>query len=162
MHHSFLFELKVSNTNNHNIAECLAKISEIPGGEDEAFKYFVNIVVPRNTDSPCDEEKDSSGDDSGEIQAARSYRAMTMLKQDISLPGIQPVLIKNPEQGERRSLVVVRKGFVGRSYFFAVVLTRTSLFSFFPNKPGFWQRIFSLVCRFRVESDTALFIFESC
>ena len=107
MHPSFLFELKALNTNNHNIAECLTKISEIPGGEDEAFKYFVNIVVPRNTDSPCDEEKDSLGDDSGEIQAARSYRAMTMLKQDISLPGIQPVLIKNPEQGERRSLVVV-------------------------------------------------------
>ena len=117
MHHSFLFELKALNTNNHNIAECLAKISEIPGGEDEAFKYFVNIVVPRNTDSPCDEEKDSLGDDSSEIQAARSYRAMTMLKQDISLPGIQPVLIKNPEQGKRRSLVVVREGFVGRSHF---------------------------------------------
>jgi len=73
-------------------------ISEIPGDEDEAFKYFVNIVIPQNMDIACDEEKNSTADNNDEIQAARSYRAMTMLKQDLSLPGILPVLIKNPDQ----------------------------------------------------------------
>jgi len=72
-------------------------ISEIPGDEDEVFKYFVNIVVPQNVAGACDEEKSSTTDDD-EIQAARSYRAMTMLKQDMSTPGIKPVLIKNPDQ----------------------------------------------------------------
>ncbi|VEU43930.1 unnamed protein product [Pseudo-nitzschia multistriata] len=74
-------------------------ISEIPGDEDEAFKYFVNIVVPRNqSEVSGGEEKDSGADEEDESQAARSYRAMTMLKQDLSIPNIPSVLIKNPDQ----------------------------------------------------------------
>mmetsp|Transcript_25553 Transcript_25553/g.55979 ORF Transcript_25553/g.55979 Transcript_25553/m.55979 type:complete len:618 (+) Transcript_25553:387-2240(+) len=44
-----------------------------------------------------EEEKDSIADERNENQAARSYRAMTMLKQDLSIPN-SPVLIKNPDQ----------------------------------------------------------------
>ncbi len=55
----------------------------------------MNIVVQHH--ESVDEEK-SAADDEDRVQAARSYRAMTMLKQDISLPGIPPVIIKNPEQ----------------------------------------------------------------
>jgi len=73
-------------------------ISEIPGDEDEAFKYFVNMVVPQNTGIAYDEEKDNIAEEEDGIQAARSYRAMIMLKQDLSLSGIRPVLIKNPDQ----------------------------------------------------------------
>ena len=76
----------------------IMKISEIPGDEDEAFKFFVNLVVPHNTAITNDEEKNSTGDDDDLIQAARSYRAMMMLKQDLCSPGIRPVLIKNPDQ----------------------------------------------------------------
>lgn len=53
----------------------------------------MKIVVQHSND-----EEKSAADDEDESQAARSYRAMNMLKQDISIPGIQPMLIKNPEQ----------------------------------------------------------------
>jgi hypothetical protein len=77
----------------------LTKISKIPGDEDEAFKYFVNMVLRQNSDIACDEEKNSTADDEDENnKAARSYRAMIMLKQDISIPGFRSVLIKTPEQ----------------------------------------------------------------
>ena len=89
---------KLFISNNSFILQKSAKISEIPGDEDEAYKYFVNLVVPRNTDITNDEEKNSTGDDEDFIQAARSYRAMIMLKQDLSSAGFQPVLIKNSDQ----------------------------------------------------------------
>mmetsp|Transcript_6986 Transcript_6986/g.17530 ORF Transcript_6986/g.17530 Transcript_6986/m.17530 type:complete len:683 (+) Transcript_6986:288-2336(+) len=67
-------------------------ISEIPGDEDEAFKYFVSIVVPR------DRASDEGEKEEDELSAARSYRAMIMLKQDLAMPETASVLIKNPEQ----------------------------------------------------------------
>ena len=73
------------------------KIANIPGDEDEAFKYFVNIVVQHTLSDASGEEK-SAADDEDKMQAARSYRAMTMLKQDMSLPGVPPLIIKNPQQ----------------------------------------------------------------
>ena len=78
------------------------KISEIPGDEDEAFQYFVKIVVPQGAASSVNEDgKENTADkdeDEDGSQAARSYRAMIMLKQDISIQNCPSVLIKNPDQ----------------------------------------------------------------
>lgn len=55
----------------------------------------MNIVVQPNKESTSGEEKT----DEDELLAARSYRAMIMLKEDIvSIPGVKSVLIKNPDQ----------------------------------------------------------------
>jgi len=96
-----LHELHINQSfisNNSIIVQKPAKISEIPGDEDEAFKYFVNLIVPKNMDDNHDEEKNSTGEDEDFIQAAKSYRAMMMLKQDLSSAGFRPVLIKNSDQ----------------------------------------------------------------
>ncbi len=73
----------------------------IPGDEDEAYKYFVNIVVPSPAISEYTTKQEDNHDDDSEddgAQAARSYRAMTMLKQDLAMPGYPSILIKNSAQ----------------------------------------------------------------
>ncbi|KAG7352781.1 hypothetical protein IV203_008829 [Nitzschia inconspicua] len=75
-------------------------IMEIPGDEDAAYKYFANIVVPNASQASNVAEDPSKMDQyDDDLLAARSYRAMTMLKQDLSsMTGYPRVLIKNPAQ----------------------------------------------------------------
>ncbi|KAL3914802.1 MAG: hypothetical protein SGILL_005949 [Bacillariaceae sp.] len=75
-------------------------ISGIPGDEDEAFKYFANIVVPSSALGEEEATSCTAEDVEEDAQeAARSYRAMQLLKQDLSsMYGYQHVLIKNPAQ----------------------------------------------------------------
>lgn len=76
---------------------CFAQILEIPSGdEDAAFKYFANMVVPNSPNVSGDQARNNGEED---LRAARSYRAMTMLKQDLaSMAGYPRILIKNPAQ----------------------------------------------------------------
>jgi hypothetical protein len=87
--------LFLESANSHPIL-CAVKISAIPGDEDEAFKYFAKLVVPTAGDG--NRGKNGSAE---EAEAACSFRAMTMLKEDLvssSVYGHSPVLIKNPAQ----------------------------------------------------------------
>jgi len=95
-------------------------ISQIPGDEDEAYKYFSKIVVPQKqsvknataeVSSVSEDGKDFIADDEEEAQAARSYRAMIMLKEDISNQECPSVLIKNPDQAG----LLAKELFVGLS-----------------------------------------------
>lgn len=75
---------------------CCTQISAIPGDEDAAYQYFAKMVVPTGRDG-----RDGVHCSTTQEEAARSYRAMTMLKQDLlstSMYGHAPVLIKNPAQ----------------------------------------------------------------
>jgi hypothetical protein len=83
-----------------------SQIFQIPGDEDAAYKYFAKIVVPSYTSDKsslfCTTDDDvvvSSGQQ-GLKAAARSYRAMTILKHDLAcvMPGFPRALIKNPAQ----------------------------------------------------------------
>lgn len=70
------------------------KIFEILGDEDDAYKYFVNIVLSQSSLNP-EESKDDHV--VSQEHAVRSYRAMTILKHDLSISA-PSVLIKNPTQ----------------------------------------------------------------
>lgn len=70
-------------------------ISKIPSDDDEAYKYFVKFLIPSQSDKDV---KDVEPVISIEERAARSYRAMNVLKQDLSGSLGRAVLIKGPTQ----------------------------------------------------------------
>jgi len=95
-------------------------ISQIPGDEDEAYQYFSKIVIPQKQNgenataeisSFSEDGKDFIADDEEEAQAIRSYRAMIMLKEDISIQECPSILIKNPDQAG----LLAKELFVGLS-----------------------------------------------
>lgn len=72
-------------------------VSKIPADDDEGFRYFLKALLP--SEDPSDENE--GGDAIGftvEESAARSYRAMNILKQDLSRSCGPAILIKGPTQ----------------------------------------------------------------
>lgn len=68
------------------------------GDDEDAYKYFVKILLPESTSNDGETKEDDSATIADE-HAARSFRAMTILKQDLSRSTFAPsVLIKNPDQ----------------------------------------------------------------
>lgn len=70
-------------------------IAKIPSDDDEAYKYFVKFLIPSQIEKDV---KDVQPVTSVEERAARSYRAMNVLKQDLSGSLGRAVLIKGPTQ----------------------------------------------------------------
>jgi len=74
----------------------ICQISEIPQkDEDEAYKLFLPALLPPKKDSLSSENSAVISKDTIEALAAKSYRAMTILKQDLN---VYSTLIKGPTQ----------------------------------------------------------------
>jgi hypothetical protein len=59
---------------------CIRQICQLPAGDDDdAYKYFVNVVLSK----PPPAAADNTNMNRQHQHAARSYRAMTILKQDL-------------------------------------------------------------------------------
>jgi hypothetical protein len=65
----------------------------MPHDDDEAYRYFLTALLPPKKDNAS---RTAVSGDTIEKQAAKSYRAMTILKQDLSMG--PPMLIRGPTQ----------------------------------------------------------------